>query len=296
MERCVLYLKPENRDFLKEDSEKNNYNQSQYVNSLIEMSRDFGGYRPLLLHLESYKQSLQQVNSPQQPSQSPSNTSASTTPPRKVGRPRKPGIVKIAPLNGTSKFMLIMNKRTGKNLIALAPDFIPAAQYVRKALQEGTFERKDVQSDFTDSCDSFLIQQTAGDTVRQVHEIYSDLDFYDSWIDLSSIGNIPDYMDMEEIEDEKPKKRTRKKRPSLKTFMSIRWDEVKPDMVHEFFKNVADVPEVHDAVVAYIERAKVTHELPDFLIPDKPEDLEAHKLLAVLQQLQEDLRAEGKYK
>lgn len=284
MEKTVLYLKPEARIFLKEDSEREGRTMSAQLNKLLELCCKYGGYHSVekLLDASGQQPSNQgPVFQPAAPEQAPTAVS-----PKRVGRPRKkPGIIKIGRQTISSNYLFVINKRTDEHLIVFAHDYATAAHYIKDALEAGTFEREDVQSDFND-CDSFTIQPAGGDSIEQVKQIHADRVFYDGWLDLSHIKNANE----SNADTAKKTRKPRVKPITIKTFMEVRWDEVEVSMVKQFYNNFTHLPEVQEAVQDYIDLMAQDMQYPDFYKPKNAEDITSKDLLEIMQNLYHKLK------
>ena len=275
MKKTLLTIEPEILDFLKADAERERRTMSAQVCVLLELCQKYGGYSALVEKLT--------LNGQAQEAQTVQPKPAAT---RKTGRPKKPGTITIAAPIVSSLYLVVINKRTKKRLIVYAPDYAAVSEYIKDALNAGDFEYEDIQREYTDNRDSFIIQPAGGDSPDHVREIYADVDFYDGWLDLSGIGeDIPDDGQSAQNPPEEPPKKQRTRRATLKQFMAVEWDDVQPGQVKQLYKKVASNKEVQEAVQKYIKDS-----LPSFYNPD-PEQLEDGELLNVLQELQQEIYA-----
>lgn len=282
MKKTLLTIEPEILDFLKADAEKERRTMSAQVCALLELCQKYGGYSALVEKL-TVNRLVQESRTAEQDPTTQKNQSASG---RKPGRPKKPGTITIAAPMISSLYLVVINKRTKKRLIVYAPDYAAVSEYIKDALDAGNFEHEDIQREYTDNRDSFIIQPAGGDSPDHVREIYADVEFYDGWMDLSGIGEPAEDggQSAQNPPEESPRKQ-RTRRATLKQFMAVEWDDVQPDQVKQLYKKVASNKEVEAAVQKYIKDS-----LPSFYNPD-PKQLEDGELLNILQELQQEIYA-----
>ena len=282
MKKTLVVIDEGLLEFLKQDAKKEHRTMSGQLCALLELCRSHGGYSEM-----AHKININDMEDTQPKADTATPAPAPTpTTSRRVGRPRKPGTVKIATKTIPGSYLFAVNKRTGKHLVVYAPDYSASAVYIKSSLETGTFERQDVQDDFTENHDSFTIQAAEGDDLQSLYGIYEDQEFYEGWLDLSHIGS-PEAEDGQDEEEPGPVEEPKKQNLTINAFMDIKWDEVQPNMVRKLYDNFADTPEVKRAVRAYLK--SLGDEEPGFL-HGTADNITNEELLDVMQTLQQKLR------
>ena len=303
MKKTLLTIDDDLLDFLRSDAAKERRSMSAQICVLLELCKKCGGYSGLIEKVT--------INNLQP-------EASGKGPAKPIGRPRKPGII-TEEFSGLSLCALkLYNKRKKKGLIIkYGNNYRKAAKYIRESLETGTFPREDVQRDFTEDCDSFVIRDAVGDTMDDVFKNCENQGcvLYDGWLDLgdeldgsetvNSSGNKSGQRDQRKAgvseshtakpqntnksapnnqseQDASPDRNSSKRQKTLDEIMSVEWDDVSVDDAKAEFKKVCSNVEVKDAARRYISEC----------YPDNPKmrlsSLKASDILNIMQDLQQE--------